>query len=274
VNVSARWCHAKHGGVPAPARLALLGLAWIVPWAVPASAATPCDVHYPSDAGIEWRCVRVARGKTLEALFGAGWVDVVRFNRIDRRHVWPGARIRVPLRLEDIECFTPMPEREARGDTIEKLVVVNLDEQFLAVYIYGQMQFSAPVATGGAMHPTPSGWFRIDAWDRDHVSSLYDIEGMGRPYPMRFGLRFHVDREGRSYWIHGRDLPGNPGSHGCIGLYDEAMQLDCYGEPRDPVLADAERLYLWVVGEDAATAGRLEPGIPLWVVGKAPVPGR
>jgi hypothetical protein len=272
--VSALWCQTSRRSVSAPGRLALLGLAWIVSAATSARGATPCDVRYPSDAGIEWQCVRIAQGETLESLFGSQWVHIVRFNRIDRRHVWPGARIRVPLRLEDIECFTPMPEREARGDTIAKLVVVNLDEQFLGAYVFGQLQFSSPVATGGSRHPTPGGWFRIDAWDRDHVSSLYDIELLGRAYPMRYGLRFHIDRAGRSYWIHGRDLPGTPGSHGCVGLYDEAMQLECYGEPQAPVLADAERLYLWVVGESAAPSGRLEPGMPLLIVGKAPAPGR
>ena len=33
-----------------------------------------------------------------------------------------------------------------------------------------------------------------------------------------------MNREGVSYWIHGRDMPGYPASHGCIGLYDESMQ--------------------------------------------------
>ena len=31
-----------------------------------------------------------------------------------------------------------------------------------------------------------------------------------------------------SYWIHGRDVPGFPASHGCVGLYDEQMQFDYY----------------------------------------------
>ena len=45
---------------------------------------------------------------------------------------------------------------------------------------------------------------------------------------MHYGLRFFIDKSvdtWPSYWIHGRDLPGYPASHGCIGLYDEEMQL-------------------------------------------------
>ena len=60
------------------------------------------------------------------------------------------------------------------------------------------------------------------------------IEGTDRPYPMNYALRFYVNRTGMSYWIHGRDLPGYPASHGCIGLYDEPMQKEQYGIPKDP----------------------------------------
>ena len=43
--------------------------------------------------------------------------------------------------------------------------------------------------------------------------------------------------------IHGRDLPGYPASHGCIGLYDEPMQKEQYGVPGDPELNDAKRRF-------------------------------
>ena len=67
---------------------------------------------------------------------------------------------------------------------------------------------------------------------------------------MNDALRFHVNREGLSYWIHGRDMPGYPASHGCIGLYDELMQKEQYGVPKDPELFDAERLFVWVLGSE------------------------
>jgi hypothetical protein len=65
---------------------------------------------------------------------------------------------------------------------------------------------------------------------------------------MNYALRFYVNREGVSYWIHGRDLPGYPASHGCIGLYDERMQKEQYGFPKDPELNDAKLLFEWVLG--------------------------
>lgn len=50
--------------------------------------------------------------------------------------------------------------------------------------------------------------------------------------------------------MHARDLPGRPGSHGCIGVFDEAMQNRVYGIPEKPVLLDAKKLYNWAVGEN------------------------
>ena len=61
---------------------------------------------------------------------------------------------------------------------------------------------------------TRTGEFRLTAAHVLHESCLYMIEGTNRPYSMNYALRFHVDRAGISYWIHGRDLPGDPAFHG------------------------------------------------------------
>ncbi len=58
-----------------------------------------------------------------------------------------------------------------------------------------------------------------------------------------------------SYWIHARDLPGRPASHGCVGVFDEAMQHRVYGVPDKPVLDDAKKLYAWTIGEVAIRRG-------------------
>jgi hypothetical protein len=202
-----------------------------------------------------WTCRTVGKGESLESLFGNQWMNVARFNRIDRRHIMRGTRIKVPQRLEAIECFSPMPVRYAPADSDSQFVLVDLSEQFLAAYEHGRRVFSAPITTGRAENPTPSGMFRIAGYDRTHSSSLYRMTHTNRPYPMNYGLRFHVADSGASYWIHGRDLPGVPESHGCIGLYDEAMQKRCYGQPDEPALADARWLFEWVVGATTDTTG-------------------
>lgn len=89
---------------------------------------------------------------------------------------------------------------------------------------------------------------------------------------MRYGLRFLRTPRGIAYWIHGRDLPGYPASHGCIGLFDEEMQVRYYGEPKNALLDDARRLFEWAVGsllEGRSVRENLD-GPWVRVVGRAP----
>ncbi|TKS59549.1 MAG: L,D-transpeptidase [Nitrospira sp.] len=75
-----------------------------------------------------------------------------------------------------------------------------------------------------------------------------------------------------SYWIHGRDLPGYPASHGCIGLYNEPMQKEQYGIPKEPELEDAKRLFECVLSGEVENA-RMIPlirGPKVHIIGLAP----
>ena len=236
----------------------------------------PCEIHYPSDARVEWDCHVILPGESLEAIFGEYWIEGARFNRIDRRHAHAGLSIKVPRRIEDLAQFTPLPLVYPPGETDEKFILIDLTEQFLGAYEFGALRFDTPIASGSRRHETPVGEFRLTAAHRQHQSCLYTIEGTDRPYPMNYALRFHVNREGVSYWIHGRDMPGYPASHGCIGLYDETMQKEQYGVPKDPELFDAQKLYLWVVGEESDDEGvmTLPHGPRLHIIGQAPKSGR
>jgi hypothetical protein len=232
----------------------------------------PCEIHYPSDATLEWDCRVIPHGKSLETMFGEDWVDVARFNRIDRRHARPGLSIKVPRRLEELAQFTPLPLVYPPGELDEQFILIDLTEQFLGAYEFGALRFATPIASGDELNETPTGKFRLTAAHRQHQSSLYTIEGTDRPYPMNYALRFHVNREGVSYWIHGRDMPGYPVSHGCVGLYDEPMQNEQYGIPKDPELNDARKLFVWVLGgePDDDRVIPLPRGPRVHIIGQAP----
>jgi hypothetical protein len=231
-----------------------------------------CKISHPSDKKIEWECRRIKEGETLESLFGEHWIDVARFNRVDRRHVYPWAYIKVPKNLDDIKDFNPLPEEYPPAENDEKFILVDLSEQFLGAYEYGRLVFSFPVVTGEKGHETPNGEFRITAFHRSHRSTMYFIEDTGIPYPMNYALRFYITKKGISYYIHGRDLPGYPASHGCLGLYDEEMQSKYYGYPKEPVLEDARILYEWVIGSlpDDGELQTIKDGPKVQIVGKAP----
>jgi hypothetical protein len=107
---------------------------------VPAQADSPkkhrglCEIHYPSDAMLEWDCRVIPPGTSLETIFGEYWVDVARFNRINRRHARPGLSIKVPRRLEDLASFNPLPLLHQAAEQDEKFILIDLAEQFLGAY--------------------------------------------------------------------------------------------------------------------------------------------
>ena len=234
-----------------------------------------CEIHYPTDYLYEWDCVKLTSKDTPYKIFGKPWQDGLRFNRMDRRHFIAGMSIKVPKHMEDIKEFNPMPPFYNEADKEPQLILIDQNEMYLGAYEFGTLVFSAPVAVGVKEYRLKNGSYRVDTVDPLHESSLYPVEGTDRPYPMHFGLRFHVDKREdgwTSYWIHGRDLPGYPASHGCIGLYDEEMQLQYYGEPAGPLLMDASKLYRWVVGDrDTGSVQRLR-GPAVIIMGEPQVP--
>jgi hypothetical protein len=261
----------------------LLMLAFYNPGATSEPAANPRDpakedlsrVEYPSLATIPWTPRFIRPQDTLESLFGRDWLTVARFNRIDRRHVYPGMTIKAPVNIEAARSYTPMPAEYAPAKKHEKYVLINLTEQWLGAYEYGKLKFSMPAATGAAGHETPTGVFRVDARHQTHTSSLYKTEDQSAQYPMDNAIRFHVGADNVSYWIHARDLPGKPASHGCVGLYDEEMQNRVYGLPSQPVMMDSEKLYDWAVGEadyedDSGELELLEDGPVVEIIGANP----
>ncbi len=221
-------------------------------------AASPADrakedltrIEYPSLAKIKWKAHFVRPQDSLERLFGKDWVSIARFNRIDRRHTYPGMTIKVPEKMGDIRDYTPLPAVYEPALSHPKYIFLNVTEQWLGAYEYGKLAFSMPAATGVEGHLAPTGIFRAEAYHRRHTSSLYKTATGNAQYPMDYAIRFFIDKEKVSYWIHARDLPGRPASHGCIGVFDEAMQHRVYGVPDKPVLEDAKKLYAWTIGED------------------------
>jgi len=231
--------------------------------------------EYPSQRAIRWKAHFVRPQDSLERLFGENWVLVARFNRIDRRHVYPGMTIKVPERIEDIRNYNPLPANYGPAGSHPKYIYLSVTEQWLGAYEYGKLIFSVPAATGVEGHLAPTGLFKAEAYHRKHTSSLYKTAKGDIPYPMDYGIRFHIDKDRYSYWIHARDLPGRPASHGCVGVYDEVMQNRVYGVPERPVLEDAKKLYVWTIGEelfaeDDGNLKILENGPPIEIVGDLP----
>lgn len=232
-------------------------------------------VEYPSQKGMKWRGHFVRPNETLESLFGADWQLVARFNRIDRRHVYPGMTIKVPENMDEIRNYSPLPAEYSPARRHEKYILVSLTEQWLGAYESGKLKFSMPAATGRPGYETPTGLFRIDARHRNHTSSLYKTDDNESQYPMDNAMRFYIAKDNVAYWLHARDLPGRPASHGCIGLFDEAMQERMFESPEKPVLLDSQKLYKWAVGDsdyedDSGDLEELDGAPVVEVIGQNP----
>jgi hypothetical protein len=232
-------------------------------------------VEYPSLKTMKWHAHFIKPSETLESLFGEDWVWVARFNRIDRRHVYPGMTIKVPDNMADIRDYTPLPQEYEPARGHDKYILVDVTEQWLGAYENGTLVFSVPAATGKPGTETPTGMFSITARHKTHTSSLYKTANDEEQYPMDNAMRFNIGPDSVSYWLHARDLPGRPASHGCIGLYDEEMQKRVFNSPENPVLLDSEKLYEWAVGEkeydnDTGNLEELEDGPVVEVRGALP----
>lgn len=252
----------------------LLGLCCL-PCAANQKIQSLCQFHYPSDYLYEWGCVRLTSKDSPYKVFGKLWQDGLRFNRIDRRHFVAGLSIKVPKRMQDIKAFNPMPESYPEASQEPQFILVDQNEMFLGAYEFGQLVLSTPVAVGVEGLRLQNGNYRVDAVDPRHESSLYPMEGKDLPYPMHYALRFYIEKRGdgwSSYWLHGRDLPGYPASHGCIGLYDEEMQRKYYRDPSRPVLMDAKKLYLWALAgyQDTGQFQNLRHGPKVLIMGTPP----
>jgi hypothetical protein len=230
---------------------------------------------YPSLEKITWRPHFIRPHETIETLFGKDWPVVARFNRIDRRHIYPGMTIKVPENIEEAKTYSALPAFYEPAKRHEKYILISITEQWIGAYSYGKLQFSMPAATGKKGTETPTGIFRIDARHQTHTSSLYQTDDKSAQYPMDNAMRFHIGKDNVSYWIHARDLPGRPASHGCVGLFDEEMQNRMYGIPEEPVLLDSEKMYEWAVGEnvydeDYGDLEELEDGPVVEIIGELP----
>ena len=233
-------------------------------------------IEYPSQQNMKWHGRFIKPHETLESIFGDDWPLVARFNRIDRRHVYPGMTIKVPDTMDDIRGYAPLPQFYEPAKQHEKYIVVSLTEQWLGAYEYGKLKISTPAATGRAGFETPTGVFRITARHKNHTSSLYRTENDEAQYPMDNAMRFYVAADGVGYWIHARDIPGRPASHGCIGLFDEAMQKRMFDTPENPVLLDSQKVYAWAVGEeeyedDSGNQEELDDGPIVEIIGQNPL---
>lgn len=180
---------------------------------------------------LKFRYVKVKQNDTFWKLFKDKWEIVSRINKIDKWHLLPGKTLKVPLDWELAKKYPFFPEFLEQEKEVPKLILVVIQEQFLAGYEFGQLKFWYPISSGRKGYPTPMGKFKVSGKERHGYSHIYKT-------PMPWTLAIN-----KLYALHGGQLPGYPASHGCIRLF----------------LEDAAKLYQWAqVGTIVLIIGSFE----------------
>ncbi|MEK7580260.1 MAG: L,D-transpeptidase [Patescibacteria group bacterium] len=173
------------------------------------------DVLYPDTIFYDYV---ISVNESPDSVFSGDQISLLaKINRLDSRFFRPGVQLKVPRKFDDFD-WMPLPKERSNLDGLAKVVVVDLNLQFLGAYEYGHLVFWSPISSGNPKirngKETPNGSFKILFKDANHRSYGF---GVSMPYAMNFHGGFY---------IHVGDLPGYPASHGCVRmLYVEAKKL-------------------------------------------------
>ena len=121
-------------------------------------------------------------------------------------------------------------------------IEINISQQTARFFKGGTLVGHAPVCTGTENHPTPTGSFRVQQKNANHVSNLYGdfVNANGDVVVANVGIKTDKRPPGTRFrgasmpnflrvtggvGMHAGYLPGYPDSHGCIRLPDGASEV-------------------------------------------------
>jgi lipoprotein-anchoring transpeptidase ErfK/SrfK len=168
----------------------------------------------------------------------------LKLNRLDARHLRPGVTILIPEQIDELNAYSPFPQRLEAARETPKLLLASLRVQAFGAYEYGNLVRWGPVSSGKKASPTPAGFYHTN-WKAKATHSSINDEWLLPWY-------FNLDNQ-RGIAFHQYDLPGYPASHGCLRLLDD----------------DAAWIYGWADQWTLSADRRIEAyGTPVIVFGK------
>lgn len=220
---------------------------------------------------LKFRYVKVKQGDTFWKLLKSKWEIVSRINKIDEYHLLPDTILKVPLNWELAKEYPFFPKFLEQEKEVPKLILVVIQEQFLAGYEFGELKSWYPISSGMekgltpdwflkieaekeeevelANHPTPRGRFTILYRRINHKSNLYPKPDGGQPMP--FAIMFSWEGYGLHAWGISKHL-----KQWFEELVGEEIDLEKYsfsGLPGWPAshgcvrlfIEDAQKLFEW-----------------------------
>jgi hypothetical protein len=171
---------------------------------------------------INYRLDSISSAAQLDSLKASFSEDELRIiyaiNRVDPHRVRKGRALLIPDTLiNDLNVYSPFPDRLKMLDSIPKTVLINQRIQGFALYEAGKMVKWGPISSGKRSTATPNG-LNYGNYKAVRKVSTVDSDWI-LPYYFNF-----MNYEGIG--VHQYELPGYPASHGCVRLkMDDAKYI-------------------------------------------------
>jgi lipoprotein-anchoring transpeptidase ErfK/SrfK len=201
---------------------------------------------FPDTTDTNFYPYKVPAKKYQDSLFKANLDLISRINRIEPGLIRKGMIVWLPKDFQWAKIWAPLPESLPEEKELEKLIFVDLSEQWFGAYEKGKLIFSGPISSGRNTSDvgrwrTPCGRFKILWKDTLIYSYRYKMPNNNTPEPddslptpMPYSLGF---TKNNLYFLHAGVLPGYPASHGCIRLfYLDAKRLFEWAEIGTPLI--------------------------------------
>jgi L,D-transpeptidase-like protein len=216
--------------------------------AVRATAQAPPPGGNPSPP--RYRAVLIENAQSVAALRkqlgAAGFLSVLKINRLDLQHVRQGEPLVVPDGELDFLALSPFPAALPIDPCpAPRLLVVARRVQAFAAYDNCALVRWGPTSTGRKETPTPSGLYHTN-W-RARLRRSTDNASWILPWLVNLD-------NARGISFHQFDLPGYPASHACVRLLEDDARWVHDG------------MEGWVLSEDKRTV--VEYGTPVVVFGE------
>lgn len=122
---------------------------------------------------LKFRLVKVKKGDTYYKLFGDKWTIIRTINKIDEYHLEIGAELKVPLDWELAKEYPFFPKFLEQEKKVPKLILVAIEEQFLAGYEFGELKFWHSICSGMEKGLTAD-WIlkrqaEIEKWQKEKI---------------------------------------------------------------------------------------------------------
>jgi len=169
-------------------------------------------IELPAD---KYYLLKIEKGQRPDNLFGEHLWTVAKINGLSPELMLPGKVLKIPYDFIWAQNWSPLPEALDQYQEIEKIIFIDLSEQWLGAYESGQLIFSGPICSGirgqdkkgRSKYPTPIGNFKIERREFKHFSNKFRVW-------MNYTLFFYG-----GFAIHAGILFGQPASGGCVRLF-------------------------------------------------------